>query len=197
MRLRQPQFEAAFEFDGAYARADILNPVGPDARDLIEVKSTTNVMDIHLHDLAFQAYVFTGAGLNIRRCLLAHINGDYVRQDQIDPRSFFVPEDVTSQVSEWSREVPDILDEMFRIIRQPEYPQFAIGPQCDDPYDCPLHDFYWKFLPDNNVLTLYRGRTKGFKLLAEGITELKNIPEGVSLTANQKIQRKASITGHP
>jgi len=197
IRLRRPLFEAAFSFEGAYARADVLDPVGTDAWDLIEVKSTATLKDIHLHDLAFQAYVFAGAGLNIRRCLLAHINSNYVRQGQIDPRSFFVLEDVTSQISELSRDVPEKLEEMFRIIRKPEYPQIAIGPQCDDPYKCPLHDYCWKFLPKNNVLTLYRGRTKGFKLLAEGITELENIPDRISLTANQKIQRTASLTGQP
>jgi len=63
----RPLYEAAFAFNGGYARADILNPVGNDQWDLIEVKSTTTVKDIHLHDLAFQAYVFNGAGLKIRR----------------------------------------------------------------------------------------------------------------------------------
>jgi len=71
VRQRCPLYEAVFAFNGGYARADILNPVAGDLSDLIEVKSTTNMKDIHLYDLAFQAYVLTGAGLGIRRYLLA------------------------------------------------------------------------------------------------------------------------------
>src|SRR3989440_9458229 len=115
MAVRQcrPLYEAAFAFNGGYARADILNPVANDAWDLIEVKSTTSVKDIHLHDLAFQAYVFNGAGLKIRRCILAHINRDFVKHGQIDWRKFFVLEDVSDQVEEISHSVEDKLDEMF------------------------------------------------------------------------------------
>jgi len=76
----RPLYEAAFTFDGGYARADTLNPAGTDRWDLIEVKSTTSVKDVHLHDLAFQSFqsfVLTGGGLRIRRCLLAHINPNF------------------------------------------------------------------------------------------------------------------------
>src|SRR5439155_27207457 len=52
VKQRRPLYEAAFAFNGGYARADILNPVAGDLWDLVEVKSTTSVKYIHLHDLA-------------------------------------------------------------------------------------------------------------------------------------------------
>lgn len=52
----------------------ILNPVGSDAWDIIEVKSSTEVKDVNLRDLAFQALVYSGAGLSIRRCCLVHVD---------------------------------------------------------------------------------------------------------------------------
>ncbi len=69
-KARKPLFEAAFVYNGGYARADILNPVGKDAWDVVEVKSSTQVKDVNLLDLAFQAFVYNGAGLNTsrRRC---------------------------------------------------------------------------------------------------------------------------------
>jgi len=41
--LRRPIFEATISANGGYARADILNPVGRNEWDIIEVKSTTSV----------------------------------------------------------------------------------------------------------------------------------------------------------
>jgi hypothetical protein len=52
--FRKPLFEAALEHDGGYARADILNPVGSDEWELVEVKSSTEIKDVFLDDIAFQ-----------------------------------------------------------------------------------------------------------------------------------------------
>jgi hypothetical protein len=68
---------------------------------------------------------------------------------------------------------------MGKVIRQKSCPDVKIGPHCDDPYTCPLHDHCWAFLPENNVLTLYRGTKKGFQLLGQGITNLQDIPDDV------------------
>ena len=130
VRERRPLYEAASTFNGGYARADILNPVAGSLWDLIEVKSTTSIKDVHLRDLAFQAYVFTGAGLGIQRCILAHINPDFIKHGPIDPKKLFVLENVTAQVSALSREVESKLDEMFGTIRLPQHPDIAIGPHC-------------------------------------------------------------------
>ena len=52
LKLRKPLFEGGFKYRNAFARADILNPVAKDAWDIIEVKSSTEVKEINLHDLA-------------------------------------------------------------------------------------------------------------------------------------------------
>jgi len=39
-KARKPLFEAAFVYNGGFARNDILNPVGKDAWDIIHVKSS-------------------------------------------------------------------------------------------------------------------------------------------------------------
>jgi hypothetical protein len=157
--------EAAFSANGGYCRVDILRPALNDAWDIIEVKSTTSLKDVHLDDLAFQTWVLTSAGLKIRACYLCQINSDFVRRGEIDPKKFFVLEVVTAQVVSLSRNVEDKLGDMFKAIRQPQHPDIRIGPHCDDPYTCALHDHCWKFLPEHNVLDLYRGTKKGFGLL--------------------------------
>ena len=198
IQSRRPLYEAAFAFHGGYARADILVPVAGNAWDLVEVKSTTALKEeIHLPDLAFQAFVLTGAGIKLRKCFLAHINNQFVRHGPIDPQKFFALEDVTRPVSALSRDIEEQIDAMQRVIGAKTHPDIQIGPHCDNPYTCPLHDRCWSFLPEASVFTLYRGGSKCFTLLKRGIQHLAKIPADVPLTDNQAIQRAALLAGKP
>jgi hypothetical protein len=141
--------------------------------------------------------VLTGVGIKLRKCFLAHINNKFVRHGAIDPHKFFTLEDVTNQISALSRNVEEQLEEMQRIIGAKKYPEIQIGPHCDDPYTCALHDHCWAFLPEANVFTLYRGGKKSFTLLEQGIQHLEKIPADFTLTDNQKIQRATLLAGKP
>lgn len=198
IQSRRPLYEAAFAFRGGYARADILVPVSGNAWDLVEVKSTTQLKDeVHLPDLAFQAYVLTGAGIKLRKCFLAHINNEFVRHGPVDPQKFFALADVTRPVSAMSRDIEDQIDVMQRVIGAKSHPEIQIGPHCDSPYTCALHDHCWSFLPEASVFTLYRGGAKCFSLLQRGIETLADIPADVTLTDNQAIQRAVALAGKP
>jgi hypothetical protein len=195
---RRPLYEAAFSYHGGYARADILVPVAGDAWDLVEVKSTTSLKDeVHLPDIAFQTFVLTGAGIKLRKCFLAHINNEFVRHGPIDPKKFFTLAEVTQVVSAMSRDIADQIDAMQRVIGAKSHPDVQIGPQCDSPYTCALHDRCWSFLPEASVFTLYRGGQKAFSLLDRGIQKIADIPAEVELTDNQSIQRAAVLAGQP
>ena len=197
LKLRKPLFEAAFSAGGGYCRTDILRPASKNAWDIIEVKSTTSLKDVHLEDLAFQTLVLASAGLKIRDCYLCHINSEFVRCGEIDPNKFFTMENVTDQVTNLVNLVQGNLDDMLTVIRQRHHPDIKIGPHCDDPYTCPLHDHCWKFLPPQNVIDLYRGARKGFDLLEQGVTLLRDIPDDFNLTVSQAIQKRVAISGKP
>ena len=198
LQQRKPLYEAAFAFHGAYARADILVPVVGNAWDLVEVKSTTGLKEeVHLPDLAFQSFVLTGAGIKLRKCVLAHINSNFVRHGPIVPKDFFTLEDVTRPVSALSRDIEEQIAAMQRVIGAASCPEIQIGPHCDSPYTCALHDHCWSFLPDASVFTLYRGTTKAFNLLKQGIQRLDQIPDHVPLTDIQAIQRATLLAGQP
>jgi hypothetical protein len=197
LKLRKPLFEAAFSAGGGYCRTDILRPAPQDSWDIIEVKSTTSLKDVHLDDLAFQTWILASAGLKIRSCNLCHIDSEFVRHGEIDPKKFFTLEDVTDQAAELAQLVVDKLEDMFKVIRQRQHPNIQIGSQCDDPYTCALHDHCWKFLPSHSVFDLYRGGGKGFVLLEKGVTALGKIPDNFKLTANQEIQKQVAISGKP
>ena len=197
LKLRLPLFEAAFSHQGGFAKSDILVPADDDTWDIVEVKSSTSVKKVNILDLAFQSFVIAGAGLKIRRCFLLLINPDYVRCGEVDPAKFFVRHDVTAQVMAASGQIESRLEEMFSVVRLKGQPEVRIGPHCDAPYACPLHDQCWSFLPPDNVTTLYRGAKKGFQLLAGGVNQIKDIPQSYRLTENQKIQRQVAVTGQP
>jgi len=198
LNQRRPIYEATFAHGSGYARADILVPVGKDEWDLVEVKSTTGLKEeVHLPDIAFQAFVISGTDIKLRKCFLAHINRDFVRRGPIDPKRFFTLEDVTKPVSAMTRDIEDQIDAMQRVIGLKSHPDIKIGPHCDNPYTCPLHDQCWSFLPEASVFTLYRGGAKCFSLLQQGIQRLADIPATVTLTDNQAIQRAALLAGQP
>jgi len=196
-KARKPLFEAGFVHNGGFARVDILDPVGKDEWDIIEVKSSTEVKDVNLIDLAFQAFVYNGAGLKIRRCCLMHVNRDYMRRGAVDPKKFFKVVDVTKEVSGLSREIEPQLEEMFSAIRRKQEPDIKIGPHCSDPYPCPLQDKCWGFLPAVSVFNLYYGGKKCWRLFGDGIVRLSDIPDDVDLTDRQAIQRTVALTGQP
>ena len=125
------------------------------------------------------------------------MNNKFVRHGEIDPQKFFTLEDITPQVAELTRHVEEQVGEMFKTIRQKQAPEIEIGRHCSKPYVCPLHNRCWSFLPEANVFTLYNDRSRKYKLLAQGIHHLKDIPADVKLTDNQSIQRSALLAGKP
>jgi len=77
-------------------------------------------------------------------------------------------------------------------------PDVKIGPQCDDPYACPLHDVCWEFLPEDSPLNLTGFRkAEAFKMIHGGILRLEDVPDGTALTEKQEIQIEAARTGLP
>ena len=193
---RRPLFEAAFKSGSAFARADILNPVGKNDWEIIEVKSSTEVKDVNLHDLALQRYAYEGAGLSITRCFVLHINNEYVRQGAVDPKLLFTKTDVTEDVRDLLKGVPGNLGTMLEVIRQKSSPDIAIGSHCSDPYGCPLQEVCWKFLAEHNPLTLnYLKKEKAFELIHDGHLDVRRLPASVSLSDKQDIQVKALRSG--
>ena len=195
--LRKPMFEAAFQYGGAYARADILEPAPGGIWDLIEVKSSNEVKEYHYHDVALQKFVYDGAGIGIRKCFLMHLNRGYVRRGEVDPRNLFVKTEITREVTSILDEIAPNLREMAEVIKRAIPPEVAIGPHCSDPYSCPLMDLCWGFLPKHNVTELYRGGKKQFDLIANGVLQLVDIPDDFRLTNTQKIQVLAVRTRKP
>jgi len=194
---RKPIFEAGITAGRLYARADILVPVEDDAWDLIEVKCSTGndekKLEVYFDDIAFQKYCYEQAGLKIRQCFLMHVNGDYVREGDIDADEYFTLLNVDHDVKKREPAIASIVEGFLNIIDMPQCPHIGIGPYCLKPYECALKSLCWDFLPEENVLEIARGKKKGFKLLDQGIEKIKDIPDGFKLSPMQQIQKICAI----
>ena len=79
LQQRKTLFEAGIMTGHIFARIDVLNPVHEDEWDIFEVKSSTSVKDVHIHDASFQRYCCEESGLKIRKCFIMYINNKYIR----------------------------------------------------------------------------------------------------------------------
>jgi hypothetical protein len=188
LKERKPLFEAGFAYQNGYARVDILNPVSRGKWDIIEVKSSANLKEVNLSDVAFQKYVYQGAGLEINQCYLLLIDTSYTRHGEIDPHKLFKKVEVTKEVNDLLPKVNKKIDIMLEIINRAHYPEIKIGGQCNDPFPCPLQELCWKFLPERNIFSLTRDGKKKTQLFDRDILKIKDIPADFPLTQKQQIQ---------
>jgi len=196
LKERKPLFEAGVLAGKLYSRVDILSPTGEEGWDIVEVKSSTSVKDVHINDVAFQRYCCNQSGLNVRKCYLALINNQYVKNGEIDPEGLLNIHDVTDQVEEASMGIQDKINGILEVINQETCPEMIIGPNCRDPYECPLTDC-WDSLPEHNIFTLYYGGKKSFEMYSSGIVTVGEIPDGYKLNDKQRIQRACVASGEP
>jgi len=189
--LNKPLFEAGFMVDRIFARADILEPIKKNTFDIIEVKSSTEVKEEYIDDVAFQKYCYEKAGLNIRKCYVMFVNNEYVRKGKVKAEDFFKKEEITKDVNERTEWVDEKIKEMFKIIDTKEMPDHKISLCCKDPYECPLLDDCWSFLPEPSIFNLYRGKKKElFELYESGVHVVSDIPSDYKLNDKQKIQHQ-------
>jgi len=181
--------------DGAYSRIDILKKVrGSERWDMIEVKMSTAVKDYHLDDMSLQRYAFEGAGYNIRKSILMHINNQYVRMGELDVKELFTLEDCTQIVKSRKVAIGDKVKQLIMMLNTPEEPLVEIGDHCYDPFECDYTHHCMQHIPDYSVYNIFRGgRLEA--LLADDILEIQDIPNGIDITERQAIEVQAVKSG--
>jgi hypothetical protein len=181
-------YEAAFEHDGVLVVADILER-GRRGWNLIEVKSSTRVKDEHYDDVAVQTCVLRGAGLEVRRAEVMHLNRDCRHPDL---SNLFMRGDITGEIEEMVDEVPARVRALKRVLRGP-LPEVAVGDHCYEPYDCPFVGRCWADPPRHAIGTLYNLRARDRERLEQaGYATLLDLPEDAPLTPIQRRQREAA-----
>ncbi len=174
-------FEAAFEYKGCYARADIITYNEMSQRwSIIEVKSTTKVKEEHYDDVGLQVWIMTNAGLPVERISLMHLNNLCKFPDL---QNLFTEVELTDELRNRHTRISPRLNEIFNSLKSDSIPEIDLGAHCGVPRDCQFlgHCRSQKNLPEPSVFSIPGLRDKKWELYSQGHVALDQIPlEGFS-----------------
>lgn len=187
-------YEAAFEYMGCYARADILqfSPTTQRWR-IIEVKSTTKAKPEHIDDVGLQTWIIAKTGLPIEQINIMHLNPECKYPDL---GSLFKTVDVTAELRERYLSVQPKVADILNVIREKEIPNIDIGAHCLEPNDCGFVEHCWKekSIPELSVLNLPGLHKRKWQLYHEGIIDITD-PRLTDLNETQERIQCVTETG--
>ncbi len=192
-------FEGVFEHGGVLVKVDVLHRRRDGRWRLIEVKSTTDLRDHHLEDIAIQYRVVSRSGLDVASASLAHVNREYIFDGQeIDARRFFRIRNLTLRVQRLQPKLTFQVRSQFTILAMPQSPDIAPGRHCTDPVTCEFFDHCNPPRPNDHIGYLPRLHASAADELRDmGVESIMDIPDEFELT---EIQRRATTcvqTGEP
>lgn len=165
-------YEAAFEYMGCYARADIIQ-FSPESKRwrILEVKSSTKVKPEHYDDVGLQVWIMAKSGLPIEQINIVHLNSN-CRYPDLD--NLFAEVDVTNEIREKYLSVQPKITEIVSTLKQPDVPDIDIGSYCLAPTKCGFTEHCWqqKNIPEMSIFNLPRIHNRQWDLYYSGITAL-------------------------
>jgi hypothetical protein len=184
-------YEAAFEYDGIFVKADILVRCG-DAWEVYEVKSSTEVKAVYLDDVAIQHYVLHHAGLSVAKLFVVHVDTGYVRRGALEVERLFARREVTAEALARQAGLPALISRLRVTLAGSGEPAIDIGVQCHDPYPCDFIPWCWRHLPEDSVFDLSGYRKEKFALYYDGCVRLADVPPE-RLGARQRFEALATL----
>ena len=194
-RPEQPLFEATFSKHRVLVRADIMQSTGDDWR-LTEVKSSTRVKPYHLDDCAVQTWVISEAGYPVSQTVLAHVDRRFRYRGNGDYEGLLRHVDVSEKIQPLLLQVPEWVATGLDVLAGPE-PVIAMGSQCTTPFSCPFDSHCSPKQTKYPVSLLPNAGKVVNALVAEGIEDVRDIPEGRLTRPRLERVRVATVTGIP
>ncbi len=187
--------EAAFSYKGNYCAVDLLHKVDG-GYEIYEVKSSVDVKEVNLVDVAYQKYVVEHCGLTVVNAYVLHVNRNYVQRgnvlsaEDIFLKEFLVPLDVKEEILPFYNEVERNLTRIEMCIGQKVEPNMPIGGHCSKPYDCPYAKYCWRNVPVPSVFDLTRMNVEeACQHYYNGVASYQELLDaGVKLSEKQQMQ---------
>ena len=181
--------EASFSKNNCFCSVDILINKGNNKVELYEVKSSTSVHDIYYYDVAYQYYVLTEIGFEVKKAGLVYIDNTYVRHGDIDIQKLFAIEDMTHEVKSMQPEVKSYIENLKEYMEQTDEPPQAIGEHCFNPYTCGFFQYCTKEFPTPNVFDIASLRkNQKFGLVNQGILSFEDVEENNAVAEKYMLQ---------
>jgi len=172
--------EGAFEYNGTLVRVDVLLRRDDGGWDIIEVKSTKQIKEVHRLDASYQRWVLEHSGMKIGKTSLMVLNGDYRYQGgALDLEGLFQIEDISGWAEANAPLIEKKVDRFLTMLRQPEAPKVQPSPHCFDPYECSYYADCTKHWPKSPVPVAWLpgyGPVKWMKCHHEGIHGMLDVP---------------------
>jgi len=199
--------EATFSYNGLFCMVDILR-VYEDYVEIVEAKSSTSddeedsddIKEIFLHDMAFQYYVLTGCGLNVRSVSLLSLNRKYERFGELDIQQLFKLTDCTEAVLNMQDAIPERLNNIENVVMAETEPDILVGSHCDSPYECGYKGWCWRDVPENSVFDIgwhMWGSKKDAAYKAGIITFADVLNSDIGLSDKQRRQVETVVYNQP
>jgi len=171
--------EATFNYNNNFCMVDILKN-DTDGVEIYEVKSSTKIKPIYEDDAAFQYYVLSNMGLNVKKVCIIYINKEYIRENDLKLDELFNIEDITGIVIEKQDEIRNninIINDFMKKHDRNNEPDISLGIHCINPYECDFWEYCTRNLPEPNIFDINGGmknETK-FNKYNEGIISFEQL----------------------
>ena len=200
---RNVSFQAEFRTnDGLYARVDALENMGNGATALYEIKSSTSVKTDakhnHIKDACFQKICAERTGQKIDRVFLVHLNGDYVRNGEIDPSTMLVFADITEAVNDVEVETSAEIDAALAFLVSDQDMSECSCVEKTRSNHCDAFSVFNADVPTPSIYSLPRLRANRIReLRSMDVVRLQDVPEDYSLSENQRLVVESAKVGAP
>ncbi len=192
-------FQGRFEDSSITFICDIVDIVGDKEVDLYEIKSSTKAKQEHEYDLAFQMVVLEECGYRVRDIKVIHVNNEYVRNGDINPKELTAITDITESVKSKRVFTREKILAAINVANLTKCPDIT-------PAHARLGSFaewleIYKTLANTKPGSIYDLCGLNAQSTAElerlGIKGLIDIPDGFALNPKQKSQLKATKQNEP
>ena len=174
---------------------DVIERVGENEYDLYEIKSSTEVKEDHVLDLAFQTTVLQNAGLKVRKSFVIHVNNNFERSGDIEIAKLATQSEVTEQVKEKLEYTKTQIQKALMVAHSPLPPDFSprhVGLRALDEWMA----IYEAMFPQDHPHNIFKLTHLNPQIVGEledlGVKLIADIPEGFKL--NSKQQRQVTAT---
>lgn len=181
--------EASFSIDGLFCSIDLLHKA-EDGYEIYEVKATTNVEKEHCIDAAFQKYVLSKRGIDVKRVFILHLDNNYRRKGDINLHHLFYKDQIDdnalfkSTLDDIERDI-EAIKEIAKAKEEFEQPFLQACKAC------PFRKYCTRDIPVPSVIDINSIRG-GFGYLNRGIITYHDVlADGIKLNKRQKVQIEA------